>query len=100
MHNTSLAWKTPQSSPVAIAVGFDAGKQKYRRGKRLEECLTDAEARGWLAAEANGAQCYLRAMQESGMSAADAMVVIDAVTAPGWTHMRESEDGWRYPNVH
>lgn len=103
MHNTSLAWKTPQSSPVAV-MGFDLGKRKYSQGKRLEECNTDAETRGWLAAEANGAQMYMRAMQAAGRPAADALAILDAVTAPGWAHARQDDcksyDEWRYPNVH
>ena len=97
----------PTQSVHPMSTGFDAGRRKYNTGKRLESCNTDSETHGWLAAEANGAQMYLRAMQEAGRPAADALAIVDAVTAPGWMHQtcNAQDDGtsaqeWRYPNLY
>ena len=38
------------------------GRNLYRRGRRITECVTDEMAAGWLAAEAAGEDAYWRAM--------------------------------------
>ena len=39
------------------------GRNLYRRGRGLDACVTDDMARGWLDAEAAGADAYYAAMQ-------------------------------------
>ncbi len=39
------------------------GRNLYKRGKPLRECVTDEMAAGWLAAERKGADDYYAAMQ-------------------------------------
>lgn len=39
------------------------GRNLYRRGRGLDACVTDEMTRGWLAAEAAGADAYYAAMQ-------------------------------------
>ena len=39
------------------------GRNLYRRGRGLDACVTDEMARGWLDAEAAGADAYYAAMQ-------------------------------------
>ena len=38
------------------------GRNLYKRGKPLRECVTDEMTAGWLAAEAKGADDYYRCM--------------------------------------
>ena len=38
------------------------GRNLYKRGKPLRECVTDEMAAGWLAAERKGADDYYKAM--------------------------------------
>ena len=38
------------------------GRNLYKRGKPLRECVTDNMAAGWLAAERKGADDYYRSM--------------------------------------
>jgi hypothetical protein len=63
---------------------FDLGRQMFRTGKRLSQCNSDEAARGWLAAEAAGAQAYLRVMESEGVPHHVALAGLDALTAPGW----------------
>ena len=39
------------------------GRNLYRRGKPIRECVTDEMTAGWLAAERKGADDYYAAMQ-------------------------------------
>lgn len=39
------------------------GRNLYKRGKPLRECVSDEMAAGWLAAERKGADDYYRMMQ-------------------------------------
>lgn len=64
---------TPAQSPRFVAPYGDSerdGARMYNAGKALTECTTDAQARGWLAAEARGADAYYRCMMAD---ASDAM---------------------------
>ena len=103
MPATMLAWNVKPHNPMP-ATGFAAGQQAYRNGKRLEQCATDEEARGWLAAETNGAQMYLRAMEAAGVPSGVSLAVLDDLTAPGWQHAKQDDcrsyDEWRYPNAY
>lgn len=47
---------------VAPMSEYDTGKELYKRGKDLTECVTDDMAAGWLDAERAGADAYWRCM--------------------------------------
>ena len=57
--------KTQAQAPSFVAPYGDSereGARMYNAGKRLDECQTDAQTRGWLAAEARGCDSYYRCM--------------------------------------
>lgn len=66
MPTTMIAHRqTPAQSPRFVAPYGDSerdGAAMYRAGRGLAECTTDAQTRGWLAAEARGADAYYRCM--------------------------------------
>ena len=66
MPTTMIARITqPTQAPNYVAPWGDSerdGREMYMRGKALAECTTDAQTRGWLAAEARGADAYYRCM--------------------------------------
>ena len=56
---------TPTQSPRFVAPYGDSerdGARMYNAGKPLSACQTDAQSRGWLAAEARGCDSYYRCM--------------------------------------
>ena len=56
---------TPAQSPRFVAPYGDSerdGAALYNAGKPLSACQTDAQTRGWLAAEARGCDSYYRCM--------------------------------------
>ena len=55
-------------APKPVVSDYDAGRDMYRRGKRLYECCTDAQTAGWLDAEADGADAYWRCMMMEAMN--------------------------------
>lgn len=64
---------TSAQSPRFVAPYGDSerdGAALYNAGKPLSACQTDAQTRGWLAAEARGADAYFRCMMAD---ASDAM---------------------------
>lgn len=57
--------QTPAQSPCFVAPYGDSerdGARMYNAGKPLSACQTDAQSRGWLAAEARGCDNYWRCM--------------------------------------
>ena len=58
------------------------GRNLYKRGKPLRECVTDEMAAGWLAAERKGADDYYKAMMRQA----------SAVKCVNWN--RGAEGGW------
>jgi hypothetical protein len=66
MPTTMIAQRpTAVQAPNYVAPYGDSereGARMYNAGKRLDECQTDAQTRGWLAAEARGADAYYRCM--------------------------------------
>ena len=54
---------TPEAQAAAEAeMQRQIGRNLYRRGKPISECVSDEMAAGWLAAEFAGADAYWRAM--------------------------------------
>lgn len=47
---------------------YEMGRQLYRQGKCLAECIGDSEADGWLDAEAAGADAYYRCMMAEAVN--------------------------------
>jgi len=66
MPTTMIARTTqPTQAPTFVAPYGDSerdGAALYNAGKPLSACQTDAQTRGWLAAEARGADAYYRCM--------------------------------------
>ena len=55
---------TPEAQAAATAdMERQIGRNLYKRGKPLRDCVTDEMAAGWLAAERKGADDYYAAMQ-------------------------------------
>lgn len=49
------------------------GRKLYRAGKPVEECRNRAQSEGWRAAEMAGALAYLRACEDGGLPAVQAV---------------------------
>jgi len=66
MPTTMIAHRNdPTQSPRFVAPYGDSerdGAALYNAGKPLSACQTDAQTRGWLAAEARGCDDYYRCM--------------------------------------
>ena len=57
----------PTQSPRFVAPYGDSerdGARMYNAGKPLSACQTDAQTRGWLAAEARGCDAYWACMMQ------------------------------------
>ncbi len=74
MPATMIAQRPNQvQAPSFVAPYGDSerdGARMYNAGKPLSACQTDAQTRGWLAAEARGCDSYYRCMMAD---ASDAM---------------------------
>ena len=51
---------------------YDRGRELYKRGKRIEECVTDEMTQGYMDAEWAGYMAYSRHMEAEGVPAAQA----------------------------
>ena len=51
---------------------YDQGRELYKRGKRIEECVTDEMTQGYMDAEWAGYMAYSRHMEAEGYTAAQA----------------------------
>ena len=51
---------------------YDQGRELYKRGKRIEECVTDEMTQGYMDAEWAGYMAYSRHMEAEGVPAAQA----------------------------
>jgi len=53
------------------------GRNLYRRGRPLSECVSDEMTAGWLAAEFAGYMAYSRHMEAEGVLFADAFAFVN-----------------------
>ena len=93
---TATAVYTHHRNFVAPLSEFDSGRKMFRTGKRLADCITDEQARGWLAAEAAGCQAYLKVMEAEHVPYTVALAGLDALTAPGWSREPAIEDDYEF----
>ena len=93
---TATAVHTHHRNFVAPLSEFDSGRKMFRQGKRLADCITDEQARGWLAAEAAGCQAYLKVMEAEHVPYTVALAGLDALTAPGWRTDFDISDDYEF----
>jgi len=51
---------------------YDQGRELYKRGRHIEECVTDEMTQGYMDAEWAGYMAYSRHMEAEGYTAAQA----------------------------
>ena len=63
---------------------YDQGRELYKRGKRIEECVTDEMTQGYMDAEWAGYMAYSRHMEAEGVPAAQAFAFVNWNSAEVW----------------
>ena len=58
--------KSKSARFVPAVSEYDQGRELYKRGKSLEECVTDEMTQGWLDTEARCEAAYWRGMMRDG----------------------------------